>query len=457
MSEHIPHRSDDSEPAASAAAPATERTGFVEFLHTEVAGAVVLLTATIVALVIVNSPLNPAYEALWQVEAGFFVGGLEFAQSLLHWVDDALMALFFFVVGLEIKREFLVGELSERRKAALPVLAAVGGMVVPAALYWAINAGGPGVNGWGVPVATDIAFALGVMALLGSRVPTGLKVFLTALAIADDIGAILVIGVFYSTDISLSLLVVAAVLLVVLWGFGRFGIDSPWPYAAVGVLVWAAVLGSGVHATIAGVLVAFMIPASAKIEPLEFTQRAKSWIEGIEESFVEGRHVLEDNSQQVACVAIRKDARLSVPPLQRMEFALHPFVTFAVLPLFALGNAGVRVVGSDAVGTMTSPIALGILLGLVVGKPLGIVAMSWLAVRSGLAQLPEGVRWAHIAGAGILGGVGFTMSLFVANLAFTEPSQVMTAKLAILIASLVAGVVGYIVLRVVPSSNAKEI
>jgi len=444
------------DPARVADSSRQSRSGFAEFLHTEVAGAVVLLVATIVALIIANSPLNPAYEALWHLEAGFFVGGFEFAQSLLHWVDDALMALFFFVVGLEIKREFLVGELSERRKAALPVLAAVGGMAVPALLYWAINAGGPGANGWGVPMATDIAFALGVMALLGSRVPAGLKVFLAALAIADDIGAILVIGVFYSTDISLALLGLAAILLAMLWLFNRAGVDSPWPYALVGVLVWAAVLASGVHATIAGVLVALTIPATARIAPLEFARRARERIDRMVDEHVPGQPVLADDAQQVACVAIRRDALLSVPPLQRMEFALHPFVTFVVLPLFALGNAGVRLVGGDASGTLTSPVAVGILVGLVVGKPIGIVAMSWLAVRTGAAQLPEGVKWAHVAGAGILGGVGFTMSLFVANLAFSEPSLVLEAKFAILVASLFAGVVGYFVLRAIPSATTEE-
>lgn len=444
------------DPAQVADSPEQSTTGFAEFLHTEVAGAVVLLAATIIALIIVNSPLNPAYEALWHLETGIFVGAFEFAQSLLHWVDDALMALFFFVVGLEIKREFLVGELSERRKAALPVLAAVGGMVVPALLYWAINAGGPGANGWGVPMATDIAFALGVMALLGSRVPAGLKVFLTALAIADDIGAILVIGVFYSTDISLGLLGLAAILLAVLFLLNRFGVDSPWPYALIGVVVWAAVLASGVHATIAGVLVAFTIPAAARIAPLEFARRTRERIDRMVDQHVPGQPVLADDAQQVACVAIRKDAILSVPPLQRMEFALHPFVTFVVLPLFALGNAGVRLVGGDAADALTSPVAVGVLLGLVVGKPIGIVAMSWLAVRAGFAQLPEGVNWAHVTGAGILGGVGFTMSLFVANLAFKDPAQVLEAKFAILVASLLAGVVGYFVLRAIKPTSTEE-
>ena len=429
---------------------------FTEFLSTEVAGAVALLIATVAALVIANSPLNPGYETLWRMEAGFLLGGARFVQSLLHWVDDALMALFFFVVGLEIKREVLVGELSERRKAALPVLAAVGGMLVPALLYTAVNAGGAGARGWGVPVATDIAFALGVLALLGSRIPSGLKVFLAALAIADDIGAILVIGVFYTSHVAVEMLAVAVVLLAVLWVLGRLGVDNLWPYALVGVLVWAAILASGVHATIAGVLVAFLIPATARLAPLEFTRRTRARIDGIEESHVAGQHVLADADQQLACAAIHRDAIHSLPPLQRMESALHPAVTFAILPLFALGNAGVRLAGDGVADALASPISLGILLGLVVGKPLGIVAMSWLAVRLGVAQLPEGVRWAHIAGAGMLGGVGFTMSLFVSNLAFSDPSQVAAAKAAILVASLIAGTAGYVLLRVISPNAPKE-
>ena len=371
------------------------RQGFSEFFRAEAAGAVVLLAATILALVLANTPLQHAYESFFHTEIGFALGRWEFSLSLLHWVDDALMTLFFFVVGLEIKRELMVGELAQKRKAALPILAALGGMVVPAAIYLAINAGDSGANGWAVPMATDIAFAIGILALLGSRAPTGLRVFLTALAIADDIGAIVVIALFYTANVSMIWLAAVAVLFLVLLAFSRAGVDSPWPYAVVGIALWAAMYASGVHATIAGVLVALTIPSS----------------------------------------------------LQRMESALHPITTFIVLPLFALGNAGVRVVGTDVGAMLTSPVALGIVLGLVLGKPLGIVSMTWLAVRFRVADLPAGMNWHHVLGAGVLGGIGFTVSLFVANLAFTDAAHSAPAKAAILTASVIAGLAGYAMLR----------
>ena len=422
------------------------RDGFARFLGTEVAGAIVLLAAAVVALLIANSPLNESARALWNVDAGFAVGRFAFHQSLLHWVDDGLMALFFFVVGLEVKRELLVGELSARRKALLPVLAALGGMAAPAAIFFALNAGGVGARGWGVPVATDIAFALGVMALLGSRVPAGLKVFLTALAIADDIGAIIVIALFYASRVSGAWLLAAAVLLGVLVALNRLGVDSPWAYFFVGGLLWFAVLLSGVHATIAGVLVALTIPTTAKLDPLAFISRARGRLDDIEATHLDGSHVLADDRQQHAALDIRRAARRTAAPLQRLEFMLHPFTTFVVLPLFALGNAGVRLSGASVAALLASPVALGVVLGLVVGKPLGIVTMSWLAVRFGLAELPGGVRWGHIVGAGILGGIGFTMSIFVANLAFSDPALVGAAKTAVLSASLLSGVIGFVVL-----------
>jgi len=423
--------------------------GFAEFFHTETAGAIVLLAATVLALVLASSPLYPVMEALFHTELGFRVGQWEFSMSLLHWIDDGLMALFFFVVGLEIKREFIVGELAERRKATLPILAAVGGMLVPALVYTAFNAGGPGIDGWGVPMATDIAFALGILALLGSRVPLGLRVFLTALAIADDIGAILVIAIFYTAEVSLMWLGVVAVFFVVLLLFARRGVDSRWPYAIVGVGLWAAMLASGVHATIAGVLVAFTIPATARLAPHEFTRRTRSALDEIDTNAVRGEHTLVDGARADVCTIIRRDALHTMAPLQRMESALHPWTTFVILPLFALGNAGVRLVGVDVGELLTSPVSLGILFGLVVGKPVGIFVMTWLAVRFRVADLPESVNWPQVLGAGILGGIGFTMSLFVANLAFAGGDQTAAAKVAILVASLVAGCAGYALLRFV--------
>jgi len=452
MTESRPH---DGDPLARAAEDsATRRSGFAEFFHTETAGAVVLLAATVLAFVLANSPLYPAMQALFHTEMGLRVGPWEFSMSVLHWINDGLMALFFFVVGLEIKREFIVGELAERRKAALPLLAAVGGMLVPALVYTAFNVGGPGIHGWGVPMATDIAFALGILALLGSRVPLGLRVFLTALAIADDIGAILVIAIFYTAEVSLMWLSVVAVLFIVLLLLARRGVDSWWPYAIIGVGLWAAMLASGVHATIAGVLVAFTIPATARLAPLDFTRRTRVALGDIESAAVPGEHTLVDGSRVDVCTTIRRDALHTMAPLQRMESALHPWTTFVVLPLFALGNAGVRLVGVDVGALFGSPISLGILIGLVVGKPIGIFAMTWLAVRLRVADLPQDVNWLHILGAGILGGIGFTMSLFVANLAFAGSDQTAAAKVAILVASVIAGCAGYALLRfVLPSAD----
>lgn len=427
--------------------PVRLREGFAEFLHTEVAGAVVLLGATVLALALANSPLFGSYEAFWHAQAGISVGSWHFSESLVHWVNDLLMAFFFFVVGLEIKREVLVGELSVRRKALLPILAAAGGMAVPAVLYFALNAGGPGSHGWGIPMATDIAFAVGVMALLGDRVPSSLKVFLVALAIADDIGAILVIAIFYTASLSWAWLGVAAVLFVVLMLLNRRGIDTPVPYLVVGGFLWFAVLMSGVHSTIAGVLVAFTIPVIAKTDPLRFVSNTRARLNQIEAADVPGSHVLADDQQQLMALEIRREARHTAAPLQRLEFALHPYTTFLVLPLFALSNAGVRFIGIDLSQALLTPIALGVSLGLVAGKPIGIVLMSWLAVKLRLADLPEGVGWPQLVGAGLLGGIGFTMSLFVASLAFRGTQQINEAKMAILIASVLAGFVGYLVLR----------
>jgi Na+:H+ antiporter, NhaA family len=431
--------------------PAGWRENFGEFLHTEVAGAIALLAATVIALVCANTRLWPAYDAFWHIEVGISAGHWAFDESLVHWVNDLLMALFFFVVGLEIKREVLVGELSDRRKAVLPVVAAIGGMLAPALIYILMNQGGDGAHGWGIPMATDIAFAVGVMALLGDRVPPTLKVFLVALAIADDIGAILVIAIFYSSGISYVWLGVAVLLLVALLVMNRAGIDSPVPYLVLGGFVWAAIFASGIHSTIAGVLVALTIPAVAKTDPLAFVSSTRDRLDRIETTYVEGSNVLEDDDQQLEALRIRSEASHTAAPLQRLEFALHPFTTFVVLPLFALSNAGVRIVGTDVRAALVTPVALGVIFGLLVGKPLGIALLSWAAIKARIADLPEGVGWPHMLGAGLLGGIGFTMSLFVASLAFRRTDLIADAKLAILVASALAGVLGYVVLRSVSS------
>lgn len=425
---------------------------FSSFLHRETSGAMVLLAATITALAIANSAWDPAWDEFWQAHAGLFAGAFQFDQSIKHWVDDALMALFFFVVGLEIKRQFIVGELSTWRGAALPAFAALGGMIVPAAVYLAFNHGGPAANGWGVPMATDIAFALGVLALLGSRAPLGLKVFLAALAIVDDIGAVLVIAVFYTAEISGQWLLLALVPLAFLVLMNRAGLDEPLWYLGIAVGMWFCVLNSGVHATIAGVIAAFAIPAKAKLTPTAFTNLCRIKIEEIDQIDVPGAHTLQDDRQQRKALEIRNAAIRSTAPLQRLEFGLHPVTAFLVLPLFALANANISLVGSGDLAI--HEVGLGVFFGLVAGKPLGIVLATWIAVRAGLADLPRGVTWHHVAGAGMLGGIGFTMSLFVANLAFRIAGVENEAKAMILVASLVSGVLGYCWLRFVAPAPA---
>lgn len=416
---------------------------FKEFFNRETSGAVVLLLATVAALMIANGPYAHAYEELLHTDIGLTFGPFVFEQSVLHWIDDALMAIFFFVVGLEIKREFLVGELSSVRGALLPVIAAFGGMLVPAAVYLAVNYGTETQRGWGVPMATDIAFALGVLALLSSRIPTGLKVFLTALAIADDIGAILVIALFYTEQLNWGWLVVALVPLTLMIELNRRHVEEPLAYLAAGTLLWFAFLQSGIHATIAGVIAAFTIPATARISPMQFTNVCRVKLDEIEAIDIPGAHTLVDDSQQHLALEIQHAATLSIAPLQRLEHALHPFATYFVLPAFALANAGVPLSGAD----LASPVSLGIILGLVVGKLVGVSGATYLAVRTGLADLPAGVSWRHVIGAGALAGIGFTMSLFVANLAFRDGGVQAEAKVAIFVASILAGVLGFCLLR----------
>jgi NhaA family Na+:H+ antiporter len=356
------------------------------------------------------------------------------------------MAVFFLVVGLEIKREVLVGELSSLRGAALPVVAALGGAVVPALIYLAINAGTEGLAGWGIPMATDIAFALGVLALLGERVPAALKVFLTALAIVDDIVAVLVIAFFYTSEINWGALGVGVVFLAALIAANLIGVGRTLVYAVLGVGLWLCFLLSGIHATIAGVLLALTVPASSFINPGVFLERSRYILERFEKAGQKGENVLTNEERQAALHALNHASYKLEPPLHELEHALHPWVVFAIMPLFALANAGVSL-GRGIVEALTNPVALGIVAGLVVGKQLGITLFSWLAVRLGVSELPEGIGWRHLYGVGWLAGIGFTMSLFITDLAFSNGALVDAAKVGILAASLVAGVVGWTILR----------
>jgi len=413
------------------------------FAAVEASGGLVLLACAAAGMAWANSPWHHAYEALLRVDAGVSLGAWELVKPLHFWINDGLMAVFFFVVGLEIKRELLAGELASPRRAMLPIAGAVGGMVVPAALYAALNHGGEAARGWGVPMATDIAFAIGVMALLGSRVPAAAKVFLTALAIVDDLGAVLVIAMFYTSELHWGSLAGAAALLLALLAANRAGVRAPAVYAGVGALVWLLFLTSGVHATVAGVLVALTVPARVRVDRAGFIAAARREVDAFAGAAPAGR--VAGVVQLEAIHALEQECERAGTPLQRLEHALHPWVSFAIMPVFALANAGVRLVGGgDALGAPL--VTLGVALGLVAGKPLGIVAAAWLAIRAGVAELPAGTTWVQLAGVACLGGIGFTMALFVAALAFETPALLAAAKVGVLSASALAALAGGAVL-----------
>lgn len=427
------------------------------FAEHRLAGAGLLMLMTAVALVWANSPWAHTYHEILHLEIGLGIGGVTLAKSLHHWINDGLMGVFFFYVGLEIKRELLVGELSTRRKAMLPAVAALGGMLLPALIYFAINRGGDAQRGWGIPMATDIAFALGVLALLGDRVPVGLKVFLTALAIVDDIGAVLVIAVFYTTQVALPSLAIGVVALLSSILLNRLGSRNPVPYFVLGTLSWVGFLESGVHATIAAILMALTIPARTRIDGDDFLARMRVFTRRLEAVGVPTDTMLNTREQQQLFDNMNEAIDEASAPLSRIEHALHGPVTFVVLPVFALANAGVTVDGG--VSALGSPIVVGIVGGLVVGKLVGVTAASWIAVKLGVADLPTGVTWPLIAACGVLAGIGFTMALFIAGLAFVDAGQIDTAKIGILTASFIAGAGGYLWLRMLlragPDADAR--
>ena len=423
---------------------------FAWFFRSEASGSLVLLVCTVVALGWANSAWAEHYFQLAHTQIGISWNGWIFDLSLQHWINDALMVVFFFVVGLEIKREILVGQLSSLRLAILPVAAAVGGMLVPAALYSMQNFGGEGAPGWGVPMATDIAFALGILALLGKRVPIGLKVFLAALAIADDLGAVLVIALFYTETIRWAALAVAACFLWLIVLAIRLGTRRIGLYALLCGGVWVAFMASGVHTTVSGILVAFLVPIRARSDPDHFLARTRKRIGELAESQLTRESMLDDRAQLDALDEIYLATEEMQPAGLKMEHRLHPVQAWVILPLFALFNAGV-VLDTEAAGALLKPISVGMLLGLVLGKQVGVFLFSWLAVRAGWAGLPDGVTWAQIYGVSCLAGIGFTMSLFISDLAFSDALLVSEAKIGILAASLIAGVWGVLVLwRVLP-------
>ncbi len=417
----------------------------VRFLHIQAAGGFVLLACTVVALVLANSPWSAPFAKFWETRVGFTVGDFELYKPLLLWINDGLMTVFFFVVGLEIKREIIFGELRDPRKAALPAAAALGGMVVPAAIYLLVQAGGPGGRGWGIPMATDIAFVVGFLALLGTRAPFGLKILLLTLAIVDDIGAILVIAVAYTAETSFSFLVIGTASFGMIYLFRRIGVRLVPFYVVLGAGTWLAFLKSGVHPTVAGVVLGMLTPAS----PWFARRSLVNVAEGVALSLAQDRDVDVMKQHEEAVQLLTVIARETVSPLDRLETALHPWVAFGIMPLFALANAGVRV----ELSAMTEPVALAVAAGLVLGKPLGIVAFCWVAVRFGFARLPTGVNWKILLGASFLAGIGFTMSLFIAGLALD--GELLTAgKIGTLLGSALSAILGLgLLLYFLPRNN----
>jgi NhaA family Na+:H+ antiporter len=425
-------------------------------LHAAPAGGLVLLACAVVAMVWANSPWAHSYHVLWETPIAIGVGDRHAALSLHAVVNDGLMAVFFFLVGLEIKREILVGELASVRQAALPVAAALGGMIVPALLFLAFNAGGPTSRGWGIPMATDIAFALGVLALLGDRFPPALRVFLSALAIADDLGAVLVIALFYTASVSWGALAAAFGLLLLSLAANAVGVRAATAYAVIGVALWVAVLLSGVHATVAGVLLAMTIPSRTVIDERALLEGAGAALREFDLACHPETVMLSNRAHQAALRRLEVLSEKALPPLARLEHGLHGVVTFGIMPLFALANAGVELRGGSE--AIASTIGLGVIAGLVLGKPIGITLASWLAVRAGVASLPDGVGWRTLAGTAVLGGIGFTMSLFIASLAFGDSAEWLTsAKLGILVGSVIAGVAGWSLLRFTGTRGASGV
>jgi NhaA family Na+:H+ antiporter len=419
-------------------------TPFEEFVHRQTTSGLLLMATAIVALAIANSGLADRYLQLVHLPAALTIGSWTLEKTLHHWVNDGLMTLFFFVVGMELKREMLVGELADLRQAALPIFAAIGGMIVPALVYLAFNPAGEAARGWGIPMATDIAFAVGALAILAARVPRALITFLVALAIVDDLGAVLVIALFYTETLSLAWLAAAAGMLGVLVVFNVAGVRTAIPYFFLAVFLWYALLQSGVHATIAGVLGAFTVPARPRYDPRLFSSEVRATMARFDASHRDGESILTNDELRALVQALDNGVTAVQAPLQRLEHLWHLPVAMLVIPVFAFFNAGIPLAAGTLGDTLAHPVTLGVAAGLVVGKFAGITGASWLALKLGLAELPKDTRFAQIAGVSLLAGIGFTMSIFIAELGFAdEPEYLLMAKTAILGASLVSGLAGF--------------
>ncbi len=425
------------------------------FINEEAYGGILLIIATIIALIWANSSFYESYHHIWhEYKVGIIWGDIDLVASLHHWINDGLMALFFFVVGLEIKREIMGGELSSLKKASLPIAAAVGGMLLPAAFYAIVVINYPEyINGWGIPMATDIAFALGLLALLGSRVPLNLKIFLTALAIADDLGAVMVIAVFYTESIDYNELLYAGICLAIMIIANFAGVRRTVFYAIIGFAgVWIAFVYSGVHATIAGVLIALTIPARTKIGETDYINKLTLFLDKFKLEKPDEKSTLLTKKQVHVISDIENLNKKAHTPLQKLEHALHPVTAYFILPVFALSNAGVHIDG-NITDLLVHPISLGIIAGLVLGKWIGISLLSWLVVKLKFASLPEGVNWNQIRGVAFLAGIGFTMSMFISDLAFKDQEFKQIAKVGIMAASVISAIIGMVWLSMTSSKN----
>jgi NhaA family Na+:H+ antiporter len=418
------------------------------FIRHEKSGGIVLGISVIVALILANSPWAEQYFNFFEQKIGFTVNDKSYLNfDLYHWINDGLMAMFFFVVGLELKREFIAGELSNIRKMILPIGAAIGGMIVPAIIYLCLNSTEPTLKGWGIPMATDIAFALGILYLLGNRVPLSIKVFLTALAIVDDLGAVLVIAFFYTSDISAISLIIGLGFVVVMFLANKMGVKNVLFYAIIGIGgVWMAFLMSGVHATIAAVLAAFMIPADSRINENAYIARVSKLLKRFKGTDTNDKCTLE-NEQVAILDRIKEDTNYAIPPLQRLEHAMHSLVAFVIMPVFALANAGVSFADVNFATLFSTNVALGVAMGLLIGKVVGVAGSSALLIKLKIAEPPTGMTKRKLLGVGFLASIGFTMSMFITTLAFTDPAFLVQAKIGIFTASIIGGVVGYCLLK----------
>jgi len=416
-----------------------------DFIHRQTTSGILLMLCAVIALYLANSQWNEAYHHLLQLPFTIGVPGFELSKSLHHWINDGLMAMFFFVIGLELKREILVGELADPKQAILPFVAAVGGMLVPVLIYIGINPEGHTLDGWGIPMATDIAFALGALALLGKRIPKNLLTFLVALAIVDDLGAVMVIAIFYTETISIPALSVAAAMLILLVSLNLGGIRRPLPYILLGIILWIATLKSGVHATLAGIFLAFTIPMRPKYDPALFLTHINKMVEQIKQAYKHEENIIKNDELRSRVRALEDGIHLVQAPAQVMERTMHLPSAYIIIPVFSLANAGIPVDWSSFSSIITHPVSMGIAAGLVFGKLIGIAGFSWLAIKFGLTSLPKGLNFKHITGVALMGGIGFTMSIFIAELGFSHSADdLLMAKTGILFASLIAGISGFL-------------